>query len=152
MSFLRKLYGVAIAIGLYSCGGPDLPEPVAVVYENLPKKLDFNQHVKPILSDKCFLCHGPDKAKISAGLQLHDPETAYKELPESPGKFAIDPGNLKKSEMFYRMITEDPKLIMPPPESHLSLTPTEKAILIKWIEDGAEYKDHWAFIAMQKTE
>lgn len=152
MSFLQKIITVLVLLLICACGGPDLPETVEVAYEKLPKKLDFNQHVKPILSDKCFLCHGPDKAKISAGLQLHDPETAFKELPESPGKFAIDPGNLKKSEMFYRMITEDPKMIMPPPESHLSLTDHEKATLIKWIEDGAEYKDHWAFIEMQKTE
>ena len=56
---------------LISCGGPDMPQEVQLAYEQLPKEIDFNQHVKPILSDKCFLCHGPDKNKISAGLQLH---------------------------------------------------------------------------------
>jgi len=125
---------------------------VAIEYDKLPKKLDFNQHVKPVLSDKCYLCHGPDKAKIFAGLQLHSPETAYAELPETPGKFAITPENLEKSEMFRRILSEDPKIVMPTPESHLTLTPKEKAILTKWIEDGAEYKDHWAFISMQETE
>ncbi|WP_109436808.1 DUF1553 domain-containing protein [Aquimarina sp. AU119] len=151
MSFFKSIPLFLFTVVIISCGGPDLPELVEIEYQQLPEKLDFNQHVKPVLSDKCFLCHGPDKAKISAGLQLHSSETAYAELPETPGKFAIDPGNLKNSEMFRRIMTEDPKEIMPTPESHLSLTEREKAILIKWIEDGAEYKDHWAFIPIQKT-
>ncbi len=135
---------------LCSCGGPNLPELVAVEYNNLPEKVDFNQHVKPILSDKCYLCHGPDKGNIKGGLQLHEASFAYAELTETPGKFAITPGNLNKSEFFHRIITDDPKLIMPEPSSHLTLTDYEKAVLIKWIEDGAEYKDHWAFIKPEK--
>ncbi len=129
-----------------SCGGPSLPDTIALEYDKLPKKVDFNQHIKPILSDKCYLCHGPDKGKIEAGLQLHLPDLAYAELPESPGKYAIVPGNLKKSETFHRILSEDPNIVMPEPSSHLSLTDKEKALLIKWIEDGAEYEDHWAFI------
>ncbi len=135
-----------LAILLISCGGPELPDSVAQAYTSIPEKIDFNQHVKPILSDKCYLCHGPDKANIKGGLQLHSPELAYAELSESPGKYAIKPGNLNKSEFFHRIITDDPKYVMPEPDSHLSLSDYEKAILIKWIEDGAEYKDHWAFI------
>ena len=131
---------------MISCGGPQIPDAVFVAYEELPAKLDFNQHVKPILSDKCYLCHGPDAGNIKAGLQLHTAEKAFSELPESPGDVAIKPGNLNKSEMFHRIISEDPNLVMPQPESHLFLTDYEKAVLIKWIEDGAEYKDHWAFI------
>ncbi len=141
-----------LAIICASCGGPELPETVALAYETLPKEIDFNQDIKPILSDKCYLCHGPDKAKISAGLQLHQSEMAYAELPESPGKYALVPGNLRKSEAFYRIITDDPSYVMPTPESHLTLTNREKALLIKWIEDGAEYQDHWAFIAPKKVE
>ncbi|WP_344788967.1 DUF1553 domain-containing protein [Postechiella marina] len=138
-------------IFMYSCG-PDLPETVAIEYDKLPKKVDFNQHVKPILSDKCFLCHGPDAGNIKAGLQLHTAEVAYAELPETPGKVAIKPGNLEKSEFFHRIITDDPDLIMPEPGSHLTLTDYEKAVLIKWIEDGAEYKDHWAFLKPELSE
>lgn len=131
---------------------PELPDDVAQAYDNIPERIDYNIHVKPILSDKCFACHGPDKAKISAGLQLHSEETAFLELPESPGKFAIDPGNLKKSEVFHRILSENPKLVMPTPESYLKLSPEEKAILIRWIEEGAEYNDHWAFITPSKPE
>ncbi len=160
-SFYKKLlcmwnnlkYILLLFIGVFalSCG-PDLPETVAVEYDKLPKQLDFNQHVKPILSDKCYLCHGPDKGNIKGGLQLHSAEFAYAELPESPGKVAIKPKSLEKSEFFHRIMTEDPKFIMPEPSSHLTLSDYEKAVLIKWIEDGAEYKDHWAFIKPENHE
>lgn len=139
------IFGILIMV-LSACGGPELPELVEIAYEKLPDNVDFNQHVKPILSDKCYLCHGPDKGNIKGGLQLHEASFAYGELSESPGKFAITPGNLKKSEFFKRIMTDDPDLIMPAPSSHLTLTEYEKAVLIKWIEDGAEYKEHWAFL------
>ncbi|MEX0289213.1 MAG: DUF1553 domain-containing protein [Flavobacteriaceae bacterium] len=143
---LEKILLGLIVVLITSCGGPDLPEAVAVAYEKLPENIDFNQHVKPILSDKCFICHGPDKAKVKAGLQLHLPELAYAELENAPGSYAIKPGSLGKSELVNRILSEDPDLVMPEPETHLVLTAYEKAMLIKWIEDGAEYKDHWAFI------
>ncbi|MDO6470377.1 DUF1553 domain-containing protein [Maribacter sp. 1_MG-2023] len=145
------ILGFSIVV-LSSCGGTELPELVAVAYDKLPEEVDFNQHVKPILSDKCYLCHGPDKGNIKGGLQLHDAEFAYGELSETPGKFAITPGNLKKSEFFHRIITDDQDLIMPAPSSHLTLTAYEKAVLVKWIEDGAEYKDHWAFLQPEKYD
>ncbi|MFS4466671.1 DUF1553 domain-containing protein [Maribacter sp. 2210JD10-5] len=136
---------------LASCGGPSMPEDVKLAYEKLPENIDFNQHVKPILSDKCYLCHGPDEAKISGGLQLHSPETAFSELPNSPGKYGIFPGNAGKSESIARILSDDPELVMPVPESYLTLSAYEKAMLIKWIEDGAEYKDHWAFLQPENT-
>lgn len=150
MQQLKYYLGFFTCVFFLSCGGPELPENVAMEYEKLPKTLDFNQHIKPILSDKCFICHGPDKAKIKAGLQLHVSEKAYAELPDSPGKYAIVPGNLSKSQTVARILTDNPELIMPAPESHLTLSDREKALLVKWIEDGAEYKDHWAFLAPQQ--
>lgn len=128
-----------------------MPDNVQLAYDRLPKEIDFNQHVKPILSDKCFICHGPDKAKVKAGLQLHLPELAYAELKDSPGKYAIKPGNLSKSSTVVRILADDPEVVMPKPESHLTLTPYEKAMLIKWIEEGAEYKEHWAFSKPEKS-
>ncbi|CAM4247885.1 DUF1553 domain-containing protein [Zobellia nedashkovskayae] len=142
----------SLALVLFSCGGPDLPEDVELAYEKLPEKVDFNQHVKPILSDKCFICHGPDKAKIKGGLQLHDPELAYAESTNTPGLFSIDPGNPGNSEVVRRILTDDPEIIMPAPASHLNLSPKEKAMLVKWIEQGAEYKDHWAFLKPEKHD
>ncbi|MCZ2473051.1 DUF1553 domain-containing protein [Aquirufa ecclesiirivi] len=123
-----------------------LPADVALEYRQLPAALDFNIHIKPILSDKCFACHGPDKAKQKAGLRLDLPENAYAKLPESPGKVAITPGNLQKSELAHRILSKDPSYVMPEPKSHLSLSAKEKAILLKWIQDGAVYKPHWAFV------
>ena len=140
-----------LSITVLSCGGPNIPDDVYVAYEKLPETLNFNQHVKPILSDKCYLCHGPDAGNIKAGLQLHTAEYAFAALPESPGDVAIKPGNLNKSEVYHRIISDDPNLVMPQPESHLTLSNYEKAVLIKWIEDGAEYKDHWAFIKPQES-
>jgi len=129
-----------------------MPEDVQLAFDKLPKEIDFNQHVKPILSDKCYLCHGPDKAKISAGLQLHIPDLAYKESENHPRKYAIDPGNPGNSILVDRILSDDPEMVMPEPESHLFLTDYEKAMLVRWIEEGAEYKDHWAFLPPSKQE
>ncbi|MEQ6121269.1 DUF1553 domain-containing protein [Reichenbachiella sp. MALMAid0571] len=139
-------------IGTITSCSVELPEDVALEYDKLPQELDFNVHVKPILSDKCFLCHGPDKAKQQAELRLDLAESAYSELINSPGKKAVVPGKLAKSEMFHRIISHDPEVLMPTPKSNLTLSAHEKAVLIKWIEDGAEYKPHWAFIKPEKRD
>ncbi len=123
----------------------DIPDDVAEAYLNLGT-IDFNSQVKPILSDKCFQCHGPDQAKQKAGLRLDVAASAYDELPDNPGKFAIKPGNLQKSELFHRIVSNDPDFMMPAPESNLNLSAREKAVLIKWIEQQAVYQPHWAFI------
>lgn len=128
----------------FSCK-PNLPEPIAKAMEDLPEQVDFNIHVKPILSDNCFSCHGPDEAAREAGMRLDLPDAAYAATKES-GKIPISPGKLKESEVFHRIISEDPNFQMPTPESHLTLTNRQKAILIKWIQSGAEYRPHWAFI------
>ncbi|UXP32032.1 DUF1553 domain-containing protein [Reichenbachiella agarivorans] len=146
---IRRWMAMIALVCSYACA-PDLPEEVKVQLNQLPAELDFNVHVKPILSDKCFACHGPDKAKQQAGLRLDLAEAAYNELPESPGKYAIVPGDLSSSEVFQRIITDDHEYIMPTPKSNLKLSAREKAILVKWIDDGAEYKDHWAFLPPQK--
>ena len=125
---------------------PALPTDVWEEYRKITSKLDYNMDVKPILSDKCFACHGPDKAKQKAGLRLDKAEAAFAQLPETPGKVAIKPGNIQKSEIVHRILSRDPEYIMPTPGSHLSLSAREKAVVIKWIEQGAEYKPHWAFV------
>lgn len=129
---------------------PAVPPEVEAELASLPADLDYNLHVKPILSDKCFACHGPDKAKQKAGLRLDIAENAYAQLEESPGKVAIAKGSLNRSEVFHRILSADPEYVMPTPESHLNLSIREKAILIKWIKDGAEYQPHWAFVPPQK--
>ncbi|MDP2525758.1 PSD1 and planctomycete cytochrome C domain-containing protein [Maribacter dokdonensis] len=112
----------------------------------IPDKIDFTFHVKPILSDRCFICHGPDKNAVEGDLSLHSAEEAYRALGELKDHAAIVPGNAAKSSLVERIFNDDPNLIMPPPESNLVLEDFEKAILEKWIAQGAEYKTHWAFV------
>ncbi|TAD84704.1 MAG: DUF1553 domain-containing protein [Bacteroidetes bacterium] len=141
---------VALAVlAMLSCA-PDLPKEVSTAYQNLPDKIDYNLHVKPILSDKCFSCHGPDKNNQKAGLRLDIQSAAFANLPESPGKVAIDPGSLSGSEFFHRIMSKDAEYRMPSLKSNLSLSPMEKAILVKWIEQGAKYQPHWAFVKPSK--
>ncbi|HEY8550369.1 MAG TPA: DUF1553 domain-containing protein [Vicinamibacterales bacterium] len=137
--------GGAGLLALFTTGacGRDTPSMAGV-----PDRVDFNFHVKPILSDRCFACHGPDDAARKAGLRLDVKELALGELPS--GKRAIVPGSPRRSELVRRITSTDPKVMMPSPESHLTLDETEKAILIRWIEQGAEWKPHWSFIPPEK--
>lgn len=109
-------------------------------------KIDFNYDVKPILSDKCFACHGPDIKKRQAEFHLDTEEGAFKALKSDAHHFAIVKGKPDESMLVKRIFSEDPLFQMPPPESNLVLTDHEKQVLRKWIEQGAEYKKHWAFI------
>jgi hypothetical protein len=115
----------------------------------LPAQVDFNFHVRPILSDKCFACHGPDDRARKGGLSLHIREGAFAEL--VTGHRAIVAGRPGSSELVRRITSTDPAVQMPTPDSHLSLSDLEKATLIRWIEQGAEWKPHWAFIAPRKV-
>ena len=108
------------------------------------KKVNFNSQIKPIISDRCFKCHGPDKTKVDAGLQLTTFEAATTHL--KSGKRAIVPFKPNESELVRRILTDDPDDMMPAPKSNLKLTEAEKKLLIQWIEEGAEYQEHWAFI------
>jgi len=148
MSIRPPLLFIPFLLVLAACE-PEIPEEVVAASEQLPEEIDYNLHIKPLLSDNCFACHGPDKGNIKAGLQLMSRATATAELPNSPGKFPIVPGKLAKSEVFHRIIADDPEQVMPPPESNLKLSAREKALLIRWMEEGAEYQPHWAFIPPQ---
>ena len=127
------------------------PAEIAAAERKLPSTVDYNLHVKPILSDRCFACHGPDKAKQQAGLRLDTPEGAYEALAKS-GHTAIVPGNLAKSELVNRILSTDPDEMMPTPKSNLTLNAEEKATLIRWVEQGAEYKEHWSLMAPTMPE
>ncbi len=111
----------------------------------VPEVVDFTFDVKPIISDRCFKCHGPDKNAIEGGLSLNTPEDAYMALGEKKDHYAIVPKDIEKSVLIERIYSEDGNLKMPPPESNLELTEYEKAVLKKWIVQGAEFKPHWAF-------
>ena len=148
-----RIFGVFIFCSslFWSCSNQmEIPKEIQAYEEKLPEMVDFNLHIKPILSDRCFKCHGPDKAKIEAGLQLANYEGATLEL-ESGAK-AIDPKNIGNSELVARILSKDPDMVMPTPESHLTLSDEEKAMLIKWIKQGAEYKEHWSLSIIEKPD
>lgn len=121
------------------------------IENQLPEVVDYNYHIKPILSDRCFACHGPDEKARKANLRLDSPEGALKQKLKEGG-FAFSPERPHKSAAFQRIISEDEKLVMPPPESNLYITEYEKALIAKWIEQGAQYKKHWSFIAPKKSK
>lgn len=147
-----KIYQIGIlfiCLLLASCSA-GLPEDVETAYQELPETVDFNFHVKPILSDRCYACHGPDANSRKANLRLDLEEEAFAKL--SSGNYAFVSGSTKKSESVHRILSADPEILMPPPESNLSLTVKEKATIIKWIEQGAKWKKHWAFTKPEKTK
>ncbi len=138
---------------LYHCGSNDVSMDILAEdsqTQTVPDRVDFNFHVKPILSDRCFACHGPDENKREAGLAFHDENFAFAALEDDPDHYAIVPGHPEKSALVDRIYTSDEKILMPPPNSNLKLTEVEKEILKKWIEQGAEWKEHWAFIPPEK--
>lgn len=112
------------------------------------KEIDFNRDVRPIISDKCFKCHGPDATNQKSEFRIDTLEHATEDLGDY---FGVVAGNLKKSETHWRIHSDDPTDIMPPPEAKMKLSPKEIAILDQWIEEGAKYADHWAFVPIPET-
>ncbi len=104
--------------------------------------LSFNRDIRPILSANCFACHGFDAKQRKADLRL---DTAEGALAERDGSFAIKPGSADESEVWRRIVSDDPDSVMPPPSSKRSLTAEQKATIRRWIEQGAPYQKHWAF-------
>jgi len=120
--------------------------------ETLPDLVDFNFHIKPILSDRCFACHGPDAGSREAGLRLDTKEGAFAALGDNKDHHAIIAGDTENSTLIHRIFSDDPGDIMPTPESNLTLTDFEKKLLKKWIEQGAEWKNHWSFLPIEYSK
>lgn len=108
-----------------------------------PAKVDFNFQIRPLLSDRCYRCHGPDSGSRKAKLRLDQREDALKEL--EAGMAVVKPGDLDHSELIRRICTDNQDDLMPPPDSHLTLSAAEKDLLKRWIQEGAEFKPHWSF-------
>ncbi len=136
---MPRLFGALI---LFLLGGSLLPAA--------ERKLEFNRDIRPILSNNCYLCHGPDAKQRHAGLRLDIAAEAVK--PADSGQAAIVPGDAAKSHLLARINAANPDEAMPPPSSGKSLTAEQKATLQTWIEQGAEYQGHWSFIAPQRRE
>ena len=131
---VRCLLAVALAL------------PAAVSAETLR----YNRDIRPILSDNCFACHGPDTANQKGGLRLDVRESALK--PAKSGEVAIVPGDATKSSLIARIESHDKDELMPPPKAHKTVTPEQKAKLRQWISEGAVYEKHWAFLTPTPQE
>ena len=116
-----------------------------------PARLSFNRDIRPILSDNCFACHGPDNANRQAGLRLDTFDLATAEL--DSGSRAIVPEKIDESELVARIISDDPDAVMPPPHAKIGRLSDEQVETLKrWIAEGAKYEPHWAFVAPVKPD
>src|SRR5687768_14304806 len=142
--FLALLILTCVAVFyLISCSGPKSKKG--------DEQVSYNFQIRPILSDKCFNCHGPDANKRQAGLRLDIESEAYKALKEHPRAHALVPGDPDASELFLRISSTDTAIRMPPPSSNIPpMTEEEIAVIKKWIKQGAKYEPHWAFVTPVK--
>ncbi len=131
----RLLYAVAISLLLPVAGRCTSPVDSAHL-----SKIGYNQFIRPILSDNCSYCHGPDKNHRQAELRLDVRETAVE-------KGVIVPGKPDESELIRRIFNSSDDERMPPPQTHKHLTDQQKQLLKTWIGQGAVYEQHWAYIA-----
>ncbi len=111
-------------------------------------EVSFNSHIRPILSDRCLSCHGPDEKNRKAKLRLDVEDGLFN---ERDGKFIIKPGAPRESELYARITSTDPDEKMPPAESHLTLSEAEIDLLRAWIQQGAKWERHWAFIPVREV-
>ena len=111
--------------------------------------IDYNRDIRPILAENCFSCHGFDEKTRKAKLRMDVQESAFGEF---DGLTPLKPGDLKGSEAWLRIVTEDEDELMPPPESQLKLTEEDKAKIKAWIEQGAKYAGHWSFITPKRPQ
>ncbi len=116
----------------------------------LGQAVDFESQIKPLLSDRCFACHGPDENARKADLQLHTREGAFARLED--GLVVITPGKPHASELYRRITTTDSDDLMPPPDSKRMLSAGERELIRQWIEQGAEWREHWAFVPVADVE
>lgn len=119
--------------------------------KEVPKVVDYIFDVKPILSDRCYLCHGPDEGTREANLRLDTKEGAYAAIGAKKDHYAIIPGDTVSSQLVFRINTTNAEKRMPPENSNLSLNDYERRVLTRWIAQGAVWKDHWAFTPPKKT-
>lgn len=140
MNFLPKFPGPALAVAAICSHTP--PSHAA-------EDIDFARDIRPILSENCIYCHGPDEEHREADLRLDLKDHAFA---NKDGIAAFVAGDLEKSEAWHRIITDDEIDLMPPPDSNKQLTSEQKDLLKRWIESGAEWTEHWAFVTPEKPQ
>jgi hypothetical protein len=126
-----------------------LPVANALAAEALPATVDYNRDIKPILSNNCYACHGPDAKQVKGGLRLDSFKSATSEL--KSGERAIVPKDLVESALVYRITAKDVDERMPPADSIKKLTARQKELLKKWVAQGGEFAKHWAYVPPKKA-
>lgn len=111
--------------------------------------VDFSREIRPILSENCFFCHGPDDKKREAGLRLDEEASAKK---DNEGVIAVVPGSPEKSALIQRILSTDPDEVMPPPKQHKVIPAAQVALLKEWIKQGAPWGKHWSYEAVKRPE
>ena len=133
---------VACAIACCSCA------TMCPAQTNPP--VDFARDIRPILSDKCFACHGPDSEHREGGFRLDVKQSAMSEA--DSGERAIVPGDVAASELVRRIISDDESERMPPDETNKKITAEERELIVRWIQQGAPWREHWSFVPPQRRE
>ena len=134
-----------LALGLAACS-------LAVLAAKPSARVDFNFQVRPLLSDRCFKCHGPDEKARKAKLRLDDGQSAFALRDAKKGTHAVVAGHPETSEVYRRITSTDPDEMMPPPKSGLNLSTEDKELIRRWIAQGGEYKPHWSLIPVGPVE
>lgn len=111
------------------------------------ESVDFSRDIRPILSDKCFACHGPDSENREADLRLDQRENVFASRDDDS---IITPGSPEQSELIARVESDDPDIVMPPPDAGKTLSPEEVMLIRRWVDEGAEWKSHWAFVKPER--
>jgi hypothetical protein len=142
----RSGFGACCLIG--SLAGMCLVACMRAADKPTAAKVDFNRDIRPIFSNHCYACHGPDGNKRKAGLRLDRKEDAFQEL--DSGEFALVPGDPAESELYRRITEPDAARRMPPQKTGNPLSPTQVELIRRWIEEGARWKKHWAYIPPER--
>src|SRR5690606_4271476 len=112
-----------------------------------PERISFNFHIRPILSDRCYNCHGPDEENRQGGFRLDLADSAWGEA--DSGLPPIVPGDSQASEVMARLTSDDPSMRMPPEETKLTVTAEEIELVRQWIDQGAEFEEHWSYLPLR---
>ena len=122
----------------------------AALEATLPEKITFNEQIGPVLSENCYFCHGQDTTARKADLRVDRPEFAF--VPRKSGLPVIVKGHPETSALIQRISSKDPSQVMPPPSSHKQpLTPYQIALITRWVKEGAQYQEHWAFVKPERS-
>jgi len=144
MTFRLSLGALVAAVLLF----PDLNAQEARLRVEVPDRVEFNRDIRPLLSENCTKCHGSDPKSRKGNLRFDTREGMFAEVDK--GRYAVVPGSLEKSEVWKRITTTDHDDLMPPAKSGKKLTKAQIEIFKRWIEQGAEWQGHWAFLPLKK--